>query len=80
MSYKSRRPVKCVAHAEILAGGEGIDEGKMLADTYSEVLGLKVTLYIFIDSISSRHYLLNRYQKTYKLEEMLVAYATSVCN
>lgn len=50
LSHKSRRPVKSVPAAEILAAAEGIDEEKMLAATYSEFLGVQVKLRVYIDS------------------------------
>ena len=33
-SHKSKRPVKSIGAAEILAAGEAIDEGKVLANSY----------------------------------------------
>lgn len=49
-SRKSKKPVKSVGAAEILAAGESIDEGKVIAHTYSLLLGFKVKLPIALDS------------------------------
>ena len=50
MSHKARRPVKSTAAAEILAAGEAIDDGKMLTQTLSILLGRKIELLIVLDS------------------------------
>ena len=50
ISHKSKRPVKSVPAAEILAAAEGIDEGKMISGAYSEIFNMKVDLKIFVDS------------------------------
>ena len=44
LSGKSKRSVKSVPAAEILAASEGIHEENMKANTYSELLGLKIQL------------------------------------
>ncbi|PXF44742.1 hypothetical protein BWQ96_05501 [Gracilariopsis chorda] len=49
-SHKSRRPVKSIGSAEILAAGEAIDEGKLLAKAYSKLLGFEIGLWIVVDS------------------------------
>lgn len=49
-SRKSKRPVKSVGAAEILAAGEAIDEGKIIAQAYSILLGMKMDLLIALDS------------------------------
>lgn len=49
-SHKSRRPVKSIGAAEILAAGEAIDEGKVLANAYKALLGINVELLIALDS------------------------------
>lgn len=38
ISHKSKRPVKRVPAAEILASSEGIDEGKVISYAYSELM------------------------------------------
>ena len=50
MSHKSRRPVKSIASAEILAVGEAVDEGKCLKDTMIQLLGIKIELIVVTDS------------------------------
>lgn len=50
MSHKAKRPVRSTAAAEILAAGEAIDEGKMIAHTVSLLFGIKVELIIILDS------------------------------
>lgn len=50
LSHKAKRPVKSVPSAEILAAAEGIDEGKTVAATYSELLGMAVKLQVCVDS------------------------------
>ena len=49
-SHKSKRPVKSIASAEILAVGEAIDEGKILAKAYEELIGVQTELWIILDS------------------------------
>ena len=49
-SRKSRRPVKSIGAAEILAVGEGIDEGKMLRGAFSKLLGIEIDLLVVLDS------------------------------
>lgn len=50
LSHKSKRPVKSVPAAEILAAGEGIDEGKTIARTYSDLLDMDVGMRLCVDS------------------------------
>ena len=52
-SRKSRRPVKSIGAAEILAVGEGIDEGKMLRGAFSMLLGIEIDLIVVLDSKDS---------------------------
>lgn len=49
-SHKSKRPVRSIAAGEILAAGEGIDEGVMLKRAYSLLLGIKAELIVVLDS------------------------------
>lgn len=49
-SRKSKRPVKSIGAAEILAAGQAIDEGKVLASAYHILLGVQVDLVIALDS------------------------------
>lgn len=49
-SHKSRRPVRSIGAAEILAAGSDIDEGKVLAQAYKTVLHMNVDLTIAVDS------------------------------
>lgn len=49
-SHKSKRPVKSIGAAEILAAGEAIDEGKVLAKAYEVLLGMNIDLLIAVDS------------------------------
>lgn len=50
MSHKSRRPVRSIAAAEVLAASEAIDEGKILKSTFSTLLSSPVRLVIIVDS------------------------------
>ena len=47
---KSRRQIKSIASADNLATGEAIDEGKVLANLFKEVIGLYIELSIAVDS------------------------------
>jgi len=49
-SHKSKRLVKSSTAAETLAAGEAIDNGQMLKDALSFVLGIKIHLTIVVDS------------------------------
>ena len=49
-SSLSGRPVKSIGSAEVLAAGSAIDEGKLLAKTYSELLDIAVPLRCAVDS------------------------------
>ena len=49
-SHKSKRPVKSIGAAEILAAGEAIDEGKVLVNAYRVLLGMDIDLMISLDS------------------------------
>lgn len=49
-SRKSKRPVKSIGAAEILAAGEAIDEGIVLAGAYQVLLGVQADLVIAFDS------------------------------
>lgn len=50
LSHKSKRALKSVPLAEILAAAEGIDEGKAISAVYCELLETDVKLRIFVDS------------------------------
>ncbi len=50
ISHKSKRPVKSVPAAEILAATEGIDEGKMIAQAYSELMAMEIKMQLCVDS------------------------------
>lgn len=49
-SHKSKRPVKSIGAAEILAAGEAIDERKVLANAYRVLLDMDIDLMIALDS------------------------------
>ena len=49
-SHKSKRPVKSIGAAEILAAGEGIDEAKFLTNAYKALLGVHIDLQLVVDS------------------------------
>lgn len=49
-SHKSRRPVKSIGAAEIMAVGEAIDDGKVLKSALSTILGFKLQLTVITDS------------------------------
>lgn len=49
ISHKSKRPVKSVPAAEIFTADEGIDEGKIIAAAYSEILSFKVMPHLCLD-------------------------------
>ena len=50
MSHKSKRPVKSVPAAEILAATEGIDERKTIAKAYSELMDMDIKMQLCVDS------------------------------
>ncbi len=50
MSHKTRRPVKSIPAAKILAASEGIDEGKLIKGVYKELFNTDVQLQICVDS------------------------------
>ena len=50
ISHKSKRPVKSVPAAEILASSEAIDEAKGIAHAYSEILNIDVRVHLCVDS------------------------------
>lgn len=50
MSHLSRRPGKSSASAEVLAAGEAVDDGRVIASALSVVLNGKVHLSIAVDS------------------------------
>ena len=50
ISHKSKRPVKSVPAAEILAAGEAIDEAKSIAHAYRQLLGVKIGVQLCVDS------------------------------
>lgn len=49
MSHKSKRPVRSIAAAEILAASEEIDEGKVIKYAFSTLLLTPVRLLIIVD-------------------------------
>ena len=49
-SHKSKRPVRSIGAAEILAVGEAVDEGKTLKSAVSTILGINVKLLVATDS------------------------------
>lgn len=49
-SHKNLRPERSISAAEILAAGEAIDEGKMLARTVSSIYNTRIPLVISLDS------------------------------
>lgn len=49
-SHLSKRPVKSIASAEVLAAGDAIDDGKLIANVYKVLLGIDVHLYVVVDS------------------------------
>ena len=49
-SHKSKRPVKSIGAAEILAAGAAIDEGKMLVKAYEKLLNVSVAHIVAVDS------------------------------
>ena len=50
ISHKSRRPVKSVPAAKILAAAEGIDDGKMFSKAYSENMDMDLRMRLCVDS------------------------------
>lgn len=48
--HKSKRPLKSVGVAEILAAGEAIDERKMLRPTLSKLLSVEIDFMLIVDS------------------------------
>lgn len=50
MSHKSKRPVKSIGAAEVLAAAEAIDEGKTLKSAMSILLRMPIRLLIALDS------------------------------
>lgn len=50
ISHKSKRPVKSVPAAEIMAATEGIDEGKMVANAYSEIMDMVIRMRLCVNS------------------------------
>ena len=49
-SHKSKRPVRSIGAAEILAAGEAIDEAKVLVKAYQVLFGIHVDLVLVVDS------------------------------
>lgn len=50
ISHKSKRPVKNVPIADILAAAEGIDEGKAISLAYSELMDMEIKFKLCVDS------------------------------
>lgn len=48
--HKSKRPVRSIGAAEILAAGEAIDKGNNISMTTSLVLGTHIPLHVVLDS------------------------------
>lgn len=56
-SQKSKRPMKIIGAAEILATGAAIDEGKLVQKAFQKLFIINVSLSIAVDSkMYSRHY------------------------
>ena len=49
-SHKSKRPVRSIGAAEILAVGEAVDEGKIIKSVTSAIFGINVKLLVATDS------------------------------
>lgn len=49
-SHKAKRPVRSIGTAELLAAGEAIDEGKILASTLAVITNQPVELIIALDT------------------------------
>ena len=49
-SHFSKRPVKSSGSGVVLAAGDAIDTGKVIAIIYSSLLGMDVYLYVIVDS------------------------------
>eukprot|EP00171_Calliarthron_tuberculosum_P001292 IDg1292t1 len=49
-SHKSKRPVRSIGSAEILAAGEAIDMGKTIVKSYERLLNVKVDNLIVVDT------------------------------
>lgn len=50
VSHKSKRPTKSILGEEILAAGEGIDEGKVIMLCFNELLDKKICFRVPVDS------------------------------
>ena len=50
LSHKSKRPVKSVPAAEILASAEAIDEAKMISHAFSEIMNMNIGVHLCVDS------------------------------
>jgi len=50
ISHKSKRPVKSVPAADILASAEEIDEAKAISHTYSELIRIDIDAQLCVDS------------------------------
>lgn len=50
ISHKAKPPVCSIPAAELFAAAEGIDDGKVVCNTYNELLCVKVKLCICVDS------------------------------
>lgn len=49
LSHKSKVPVKSMPAPKILAAAEGIDEGKAVAEAYSELFDSAIKLHLCVD-------------------------------
>jgi len=50
ISHKSKRPVRSIGAAEVLAASEAVDEGKVLKSAMTRLLGINVELIVIVDS------------------------------
>lgn len=73
MSHKCRRPEKYIATAEILEADEAIDEGKVLAEAFTTILGVKDELRIETDSEDLFYLLSIQMNSYYRVLELMVA-------
>ena len=50
ISHKSKRPVRSTPAAEILAAGEGVDEGKVISCALTEIISIQINTNLIVDS------------------------------
>lgn len=83
LSHKSKRPVKSVPAAEILAAGEAIDEVKSIAHAYSELLDRHIDIHLCVDSknlFSSRSTQRNSIDRSIRADVACIRYEFQVGN